>query len=289
MARSAEAMGGLIDRLREVWLPRVRRSLASSAEAMGGLVNRLRDFLWPHIRSALVWFSAVVAWLADRVHAFRRPQIRPALAWFSAVVAGLADRVHALRPAFRRPHEEPLETVSARRPNRLEALKWRVRMSRLGRSADGIIVLPLLGAVLVLGVFTATAATRASSSAGAGSDLTRAITTDVLNGEVVTQTRTYVATVTKPGKKELVTVERTRVRRRVVKRPGGVSTVLESVAVPGSSQTKTVAGPTKTVTVTGPTKTLTVTGPSETVTQVVTEVVTSEVTVTETVPKHPHP
>jgi hypothetical protein len=91
-------------------------------------------------------------------------------------------------------------------------------------------------------------------------------------------TETYEVTVTTPGKRKLVRVERTRVRRRVVAGPGGVSTVFESVAVPGQSQTKTVAGPTKT---------MTVTGPSQTVTQAVTEVVTSVVTVTETVPKKP--
>jgi hypothetical protein len=89
-------------------------------------------------------------------------------------------------------------------------------------------------------------------------------------------TETYAVTVTTPGKRKLVRVEHTRVRRRVVRGPAGVSTVRESVAVPGPGQTKTVAGPTKTITVTGP---------SQTVTQLVTEVVTSVLTVTETVPK----
>jgi hypothetical protein len=89
-------------------------------------------------------------------------------------------------------------------------------------------------------------------------------------------TETYAVTVTTPGKRKVVRVQRPRVRRRVVTGPGRVSTVRESVAVPGPGQTKTVAGPTKTITVTGA---------SQTVTQVVTEVVMSVLTVTETVPK----
>jgi hypothetical protein len=152
---------------------------------------------------------------------------------------------------------------------RFEASKWRLRTSRLGRSADGIIVVPLLGLILVLGVFAATAATKQSSAMDA--DVTVAtMGSQDQSGEVVTQTDTV--TVTTPGKKKRVTVERTRVRTRVVKGPGGTSTLFESVAVPGASQTKTVTGPTKTVTVTGPTKT---------VTQAVTETVITVVTVTE--------
>jgi hypothetical protein len=89
-------------------------------------------------------------------------------------------------------------------------------------------------------------------------------------------------TVTRPGKGKLVRVVHTVDRRRVVRGPGGVSTLLESVAIPSPSQAKTVAGATKTVTVTGPGQTVT-----QAVTQIVTEVVTSEVTVTETVPNGP--
>ena len=250
---------------------------------MGGLVNRLRDFLWPHIRSALVWFSAVVAGLAERVNGLRRPQIRPALAWFSAVVAGLADRVHALRPAFRRPHEEPLETVSARRPNRLEALKWRVRMSRLGRSADGIIVLPLLGAVLVLGVFTATAATRGSSPPGEESDLTPAANTTVegSTGEIVTET------ITRKGKTLRVVRYRTRTKpgRVVLETVSGRSVTLpgHSVTIPGASVT--LPGHTKTVVETE-TRTRTVTVPTvTTVTVISTTTETIPVTTTEPPPQ----
>jgi hypothetical protein len=169
-------------------------------------------------------------------------------------------QVRGLRP------QTTSSSAIAEMPNRFEDLRLRLRTSRLGRSADGVIVVPLLGIVLVLGVLTATTATNRSSAGG--SDLTpAAIASDDVSGGVVTQTR--VITVTTPGKKKLVTVERTRVQRRVVKRPGDVSTVLESVPVPGPSQTKTVTGPIKTVT------------------QVVTETVTSVLTVTETVKKKP--
>jgi hypothetical protein len=87
-------------------------------------------------------------------------------------------------------------------------------------------------------------------------------------------TEKYAVTVPTTGKRKLVRAERTRARSRAETGRDGVTTVLESLAVPGPGETKTVAGPTKT---------MTVTGPSQTVTQVVTEVVT----VTETVPKKP--
>jgi hypothetical protein len=126
------------------------------------------------------------------------------------------------------------------------SLTSRLRMS-LGRSADGIIVVPLLGVALVLGVFAATAATKRSSATEGDS-------------RVAIVPETHLVTVTTPGKKKRVIVE--HVRTRVVKRPGGTSTL--------ASQTKTVTGPTKTVRVAGPTKTFT-------------EIVTTVLTVTETV------
>jgi hypothetical protein len=162
-----------------------------------------------------------------------------------------------------------MRKVSAELPDRFEALRRRLRTSRLGRSVDGIIALPLLGIALVLGVFTAVAATGRSSDA-VESDLALARVASEVGADVVTETERHVIIVTEPGKRNVVTVERERVRRRVLRGPGGVSTVLESV--PGPSQTKTVAGPTKTVTVRGP---------SHTVTQVRTETVTTVVTVTE--------
>jgi hypothetical protein len=180
------------------------------------------------------------------------------------IIDDLVDRISRIRLPLSRPGPARSRELSEARPHRFEALRWRLRSSRLGRSADGIIVVPLLAVVLVLGVFTATAASRRSSDGG-DSDLAPAP-----NGtDVVTETKTHMVTVKRPGKRDVVTVERTRVRKRVVKGPGGVSTVFES------------AGPGETKTVSGPTKTVTVTGPSHTVTQVLTETVTTVVTVTE--------
>ena len=151
-----------------------------------------------------------------------------------------------------------LRKASAEVPDRVEGLKWRVRASRLGRSPDGMLAVPLLGIALVLGVITATAVARGSSDGG-DSDLARFGAN--VSADVVTEFKSRMVTVSRPGKRNVVTVERTRARRPVAR--GGVSTVLESV--PGPSQTKTVAGPTKTVTVTA----------------VKTETVTTVVTVTE--------
>jgi hypothetical protein len=202
--------------------------------------------------------------LIDRLSRIGLPPNRPSRASVRKVISDVANRATKIAPLRRLRSQTTLANAFAEMPKRFEDLRLRLRTSRLGRSADGIIVLPLLGIVLVLGIFTATAATNRSSAAD--SDFTpAALGSDDVRGEVVTQT--HVVTVTTPGKKKLVTVERTRVQRRVVKRPGEVSTVLESVSVPGPSHTKTVTGPTKTVT------------------QVVTEVVTSVLTVTETVKK----
>jgi hypothetical protein len=149
-----------------------------------------------------------------------------------------------------------LRKVSAEVLDRFEALSLRVRTSRLGRSPDGILVVLLLAVALALGVIAATAAARASSD-GADSDLAPAPIGADVAADVVTEFKSRVVTVSRPGKRSVVTVERKRTRRP------GVRTVVESV--PGPSQTKTVAGPTKTVTVTA----------------VKTETVTTVVTVTE--------
>jgi hypothetical protein len=284
-ARVRGVVASLVDRLTRALVPRIRRSLATTRKATELLVDRVRQTWLPRSRLSLERSRDAIRILVDRLTHALGPRTRRSLPRLSvpiaALIAGLAERVHGMRLPRGRPAQEQLRTVSDAVPNRLEALRWRLRISRLGRSADGIIVLPLLGAVLVLGVFTATAATHRSPD-GAQSDVTPARTgSDV---DVVTETKRHVVTVTRAAKEKMVTVEQTRVRNRVVKRPGGVSTVLESVAAP--SQTKTVAGPTETVA--GPTKTVTVTGPTDTVTQVVTETVTTAVTVTETV-KHPHP
>jgi biopolymer transport protein ExbD len=166
------------------------------------------------------------------------------------VIDDLLDRISRIRLRFGRSAMARVRKLSEVRPHRLEALIWGLR-TRLRRSADGIIVVPLLGVVLVLGVFTATAVTHQSSD-GANSNFAPAHIGSDVSTDVVT------VTVRRPGKPKVVTVK--HVARRVVRRPGGVSTMFESVA--------------------GPTRTVTITGPSKTVTQVVTETVTTVVTVT---------
>ena len=114
---------------------------------------------------------------------------------------------------------------------RSKDVRLSLRAGRLGRSPDAIIVVPLLGAALILGVLAATAATRQSSD-GAGSDQVRAanrqvaVTGDASSGEVVTQT------IRRKGK----TVRVVRYR----KKPGRV--VLETISgravtLPGNSIT----------------------------------------------------
>jgi hypothetical protein len=168
------------------------------------------------------------------------------------VIDDLLDRISRIRLRFGRPAMARVRKLPEARPHRLEALIWGL-WTRLRRSADGIIVVPLLGIVLVLGVFTATAATRRSSD---GADSNFALAPAHIGSDVSTDVVTV--TVRKPGKPKVVTVK--RVARRVVRRPGGVSTMFESVA--------------------GPTRTVRITGPTKTVTQVVTETVTTVVTVT---------
>jgi hypothetical protein len=145
---------------------------------------------------------------------------------------------------------------------RSKDLRWSLPASRLRRSPDAIIVIPLLGAALILGVLAATAATHGSSDSQ-DSDLVPAaaravgITGDVNSGNVVTQT------VMRKGK----TVRIIRYR----KKPGRVvleTTSGRAVTLPGNSITL----PAVTV--------------ARTRTQTVTDVVTkTEIsTVTETLP-----
>jgi hypothetical protein len=192
--------------------------------------------------ASLVWLAWVV-WVerrggTDYLKRIRLPRSLPSLTTAGSIIAAMAAYV--------------------------AASETRLRMSRIGRSADGIIVVPLLVIALVLGVFAATAATKRSSAADADSLVVATLASNDVNGDAVTET--HLVTVTTAGKKKRVTVE--RLRTRVVKKPGGTSTLFESVVVPGASQTKTVTGPTKTVT-----------GPTETIT----ETVTTVLTVTETV------
>jgi hypothetical protein len=189
--------------------------------------------------------------------------------------AELGIRVRAFRAEYSRVWmaarerlAHPLWYVRARSPewgSRLRAFR-----AEHGRASSAAAIGLLLGLALT-GIGAAVLAEGGSADVIGVNYTSRYVT--VTGGGA---TETYAVTVTTPGKRKLVRVQRPRVRRRVVTGPGRVSTVRESVAVPGPGQTKTVAGPTKTITVTGA---------SQTVTQVVTEVVTSVLTVTETVPK----
>lgn len=110
-------------------------------------------------------------------------------------------------------------------------LRWRLRMGRLGRSPDAIIVIPLLGAALILGVLAATAATR-GSSADAGSDGATAAIRQVAATGDASSVEMFTQTITRKGK----TVQVIRYR----KKPGRV--VLETISghavtLPGNSIT----------------------------------------------------
>jgi hypothetical protein len=138
-----------------------------------------------------------------------------------------------------------------------------LRTSRLGRSADGIIVVPLLGIVLVLGVFAATAATGRSSEKAGFTFAPKGTSGDVSTGEVVTET------IMRNGK----TVQIVRYRKkpgRVVQETisaNSVTLVGGSVTLP--AETKTVVEThVKTRTVTN---TVTETEPGTTVVVTVTE------------------
>jgi hypothetical protein len=160
-------------------------------------------------------------------------------------------------------------------PYRLEGLRWRLRTSRLGRSADGIVVLPLFGAALILGVLAATAATRESAVSAPSERARYSVSTDVVTGgDAVTQT------ITRRGK----TLRVVRYQRK----PGDVvfETISgDTVTLPGRAVTLSgVATPethTRTVTNRVTTKEIGTVTETETVatteTQVTTETVTVEV------------
>jgi hypothetical protein len=297
---------GLLDSVRRTWLPRVRLSLARSRdiaashgarfatalwpsirrvlaamqEAIGILLIYLADVLVPSVRRSVAATREAIGILADRLVEVVAPRIRrspaPLGAFVAFLAADLVDRVRGIRlPHGRTIREAP--PVADDMPNRLAVLRWRLRTSRLGRSADGIIVLPLLGAVLVLGVFTATAATRGSSSPDTGSNLAAAITTGDLSGDVSSGSGEVVTeTITRKGKTVRVVRYRTKPGRVVLETVSGRSVTLpgNSVTVPGASVTS--PGHTKTVVETE----------TETRTRTVTDTVTTQeiVTVTETQP-----
>jgi len=164
--------------------------------------------------------------------------------------------------------------VAAAAAEPLAHMRWRLRRSRLGRSADGIIVVPLLLVALVLGIFAATAATNASSPSIRSDAVPPASNATVVSREVVTET------IRRKGETLRI------IRYKDKDKPGRVvETVSEtvsgrSVTIPGGSVT--VRG--DAVTLPGHTSTVRVTD-TETVTNVVTEtqvIVTTETQVVTT-------
>lgn len=234
------------------------------------LLGRLAETRLPNIRPALARLRELANRVVDHVSTLRLPRARLFIARSRGVsvglIASLKDRVNEIRLPRRRLPRGTMRTGPDDLPGRFGVLKWRLRTSRLGRSADGIIVVPLLGVVLVLGVFTATAATHRSSD-GTDSVLSPTGTTgDVLTGGFIT------TTITRGGETVRIVRYRTKPGRVISETISG-----RSVTLPGQS----VTFPGDPVTLPGQTKTL-----IETRTQTVTNTTTTQqiITVTETQP-----
>ena len=174
--------------------------------------------------------------LVDRARELRLPDVRPGLAELRGALTELrgAARGPLDRVANAAPMRRSLTAagVAVGRPiEGLHALRTRLRSTRLGRSADGLIVIPLLGLALVMGVFAATAATKSSSPTGEVRLTPAANASDRGEGEVFTET------IRRKGKTVRIV--------RYEQKPGRVVTVSGRsvtlpVTLPGSSATSTV-------------------------------------------------
>jgi hypothetical protein len=157
------------------------------------------------VYAARGFLQKLVTDLVVRARQLRLPNVRPGLTELRGAVRAPLDRVaNAVRGSLDRVANAALVRqsvtaagvavtaagVAARRPiEGLHALRSRLRSTRLGRSADGLIVIPLLGLALVLGVFAATAATKSSSPSGEVRLTPAANASDAGDeGEVVTET-----------------------------------------------------------------------------------------------------
>jgi hypothetical protein len=177
------------------------------------------------------WLRNFIDELVERVREVRLPRTRQSL-------ARLADHLNKERLARVGASVATVRIVGNGILDRVGALRWRLRSTRLGRSADGIIVIPVLFLALILGVFAATAATNDSS---ASPDL-RSYTPnsgDATGAEVVTETVVHdgetlrvVRYKTRPGRVETVS-------GRSVTLPGG-SVTIRAGSVTLSGETKTV-------------------------------------------------
>jgi hypothetical protein len=226
-------MGDLGDRLRALWLSRARPSLARLRSIMADLGDRLRT----------LWLSRAQPWLARL-----RQAIVARVDRFSKLPLSRVGSTFAVAQRVGEAVARPFTT-----------LRWRLRRTRLGRSADGIIVVPVLLIALVLGVFAATAATNASSPTVVPSATTPASSSLETSGEVVTET------IMRKGKPVRIIRYKDKRGRTVVETVSG-----QSVTVPGNS-----------VTVRGGAVTLP--GDTSTVHETRTQTVTNTVTETEVV------
>jgi hypothetical protein len=172
---------------------------------------------------------------------------------------------------------------------RLALAWWQVRKSALDlaeaarlfrlqhRRASTVALLCLLLSLALAGTGAAVLADTGSSATGTGNS------TDYIVVTGAGGTRTYAVTITSKGKKQTIL--------RVVRRPGGTTTLSDTVSVDGPIQV--LPGQTKTITKPGSVRTVTVSSPPVTVTQteVTTETVTvvNEVTVTEEIGPPPMP
>jgi hypothetical protein len=231
------------------------------------LVTRVSEIRLPNIRHLLAPLRDLVDRAADGVGELG-PRIRPAAERLRGHIAGLTDRVAEIRLQRDRLAHRSAQPVPGDTRHGFRALWWRLQTSRLGRSADGIIVVPLLAIVLVLGIFAATAATSRSSDKANYAVAPTGMTGDVSTGEVVTQT------ITRDGETLRIVRYRTKPGRVVLETISG-----RSVTLPGSSVTLSGGN----VTLPGETKTVVHTHVQ---TQTVTNTVTTEqiITVTETQP-----
>lgn len=195
------------------------------------LLGRVRELRVPSIRPFLDTLRALADRMADHVRQSMLPRIRLSAGRWREHLAGLRGDVS---------HRAVAPAVGANALHRFAAWRWRLRTSRLGRSADGIIVVPLLGVVLVLGVFTATAATGRSSDRQDSAGAPASTTGDISSGEVVTETiRSNGKTLriiryrTKPGRVVLETISGRSVTLpgNLVTLPGGI------VTLPGETKT----------------------------------------------------
>jgi hypothetical protein len=224
-------------------------------------------------------FRNVIEDLAERVRGATVPHFHRQLARMQRAVDGLGHRFDNGRLARVAASLAAVRAVEHGIVDRLGLLRWRLRNTRLGRSADGIIVIPVLLVALVLGILAATAAT--GGSAANSDDVSPARNTF----NVETAAEAITETIVRDGETVRVVRERTMPGRVAFETVSG-----DAVTIPGGSVTirgdsVTLPGHTSTVRETD-TETVTVTT-QETITETVTIIETVTETETVTLPSPP--